>query len=80
MFGLSQREWLYSGVQHPISGWISSGEAKEPLECVTMKKNQSREHEDNHCSSSSSAMPRARVPGTREGAARWMEMMPLSKA
>lgn len=34
----------------------------------------------NHSSSSSSAMPRARLSGVRAGAARWMETMPLSKA
>lgn len=34
----------------------------------------------NHSSSSSSAMPRARLSGVRAGATRWMEMMPLSKA
>lgn len=34
----------------------------------------------NHSSSSSSAMPRAWVPGARADGARWMETMPLSKA
>lgn len=33
-----------------------------------------------HSSSSSSAMPSARVSGVRAGAARWIETMPLSKA
>ena len=34
----------------------------------------------NHSSSSSSAMPRAWVPGARADGARWMETMPQSKA
>lgn len=38
MFEPSQREWLYSGEQHPVSGCTNKEEARGPLECTRVEK------------------------------------------
>lgn len=38
MFEPSQREWLYSGGQHPVSGCTNKEEARGPLECTRVEK------------------------------------------